>query len=217
MTPFARLTALAVPFDEPNVDTNQICPTRFNKVPRGPEYQRILFHDRRFNADGTEKPDFILNRPPYREAQIIVADRNFGCGSSRETAVYALTTFGFKAVIASSYGDIFFNNCFKNGVLPIILPNEICVALRAQLRAHQGAGLTIDLDAQTVTDVEGKEHRFDVHPLRKKSLISGLDDIALTTSFTDKIVEFETAYKAEKPWLDRGSVAMAASFGHSKT
>ena len=119
MEPFRVLEAVAVPIDEVNVDTNQLCPTRFNKVPRGPAYERILFHDRRFNADGNENPDFILNREPYRHARIIVAERNFGCGSSRESAVYALQAFGVRSVIAPSFGDIFASNCLKNGLLPV--------------------------------------------------------------------------------------------------
>src|ERR1700722_7990998 len=121
MEKFTILDAVAVPFDQVDIDTNQLCPTRFNKVEKGPKYAEVLFHDLRFNADGSEKPEFILNQPPHREAGIIVADRNFGCGSSRESAVYALATFGIKSIIAPSFGDIFFNNCFNNSVLPVVL------------------------------------------------------------------------------------------------
>ena len=209
MQPFTTVRAIAAPVDEPNVDTTQLCPTRFNKVPKGPKFAEILFHDRRFDAEGNAKPDFILNREPYTKAQIIVADRNFGCGSSRETAVYALGTFGIRVVIASSFGDIFFNNCFKNGLLPVVLPNEICVALRRQLHADIGATIEVDLDAEVVRDVAGHEHRFDVHPLRKKSLVSGLDDIALTQSFADQLAAFEHAYREAHPWLGRTDLATA--------
>ena len=121
MQPFTQLTAIAAPIDEPNVETTQRCPTRVNKLPRGPKHAQVLFHDRRFEADGSEK-DFVLNREPYRRAQIVVADRNWGCGSSRESAVYALYEFGIRCVIAPSFGDIHANNCFKNGLLPVVLP-----------------------------------------------------------------------------------------------
>jgi 3-isopropylmalate/(R)-2-methylmalate dehydratase small subunit len=201
MTPFTTLTAVAVPFDEPNVDTNQLCPTRFNKVPRGPQYSDILFHDRRFNKDGSKRQGFILDHEPYTQAEIIVADRNFGCGSSRETAVYALAEFGFRVIVASSYGDIFFNSCFKVGVLPIVLAPEICVHLRSQLHENVGASLTVDLETQEILDVEGITHRFEVHALRRKSLLSGLDDVALTDSFAETTIPFEANYRQRFQWL----------------
>jgi len=197
---FTKLTAIAAPIDEANVDTNQLCPTRFNKVPRGPRHAQILFHDRRFRADGSEK-DHILNREPFRRAQIIVADRNWGCGSSRESAVYALYEFGIRCVIAPSFGDIHANNCSKNGLLPVVLTETECGAIRKQLHDRPGAALTVDLAAQTVTDVEGKVHRFDIHPVRKKCLLEGLDDIARTRQYAEKIEGFEEAYRQERPWL----------------
>jgi 3-isopropylmalate/(R)-2-methylmalate dehydratase small subunit len=200
MKPFTTLTAIAAPFDQPNVDTNQLCPTRFNKVPRGPKYARVLFHDLRFNAAGSEK-DFILNREPYRGAGIIVADRNFGCGSSRESAVYALYEFGIQCVIAPSFGDIFANNCGKNGLLPVVLPESEATEIRRQLNASVGATLSVDLAAQTVTDVEGRIHRFEIHPVRKKCLLEGLDDVDRTRQYLPDIEAFETAYKAERRWL----------------
>ena len=202
MTPFVTLTAIAAPLAEPNVDTNQLCPTRFNKVPReAPDYRRILFHDRRFDADGRERPEFLLNRPPWREAKIIVADRNFGCGSSRESAVYALAAFGIRAVIASSFGDIFRSNCLKNGLLPVQLPEDAVTALRESVAASQGGAVAIDLPAQTVTGPDGKAYRFDIHPLRKRCLVEGLDDFALTDRYADEFVAFEARYRAETPWL----------------
>jgi 3-isopropylmalate/(R)-2-methylmalate dehydratase small subunit len=200
MDPFTKLTAIAVPIDEANVDTNQLCPTRFNKVPRGPEHARILFHDRRFNADGSEK-EHILNVEPFKHARIVVADRNWGCGSSRESAVYALYEFGIRCVIAPSFGDIHANNCVKNGLLPIVLPEEECAALRKQLREQPGLTLQVDLAAQTVTDVTGRTHRFDIHPVRKKCLLEGLDDIARTHQYKSAIEAFENAYRQERPWL----------------
>jgi 3-isopropylmalate/(R)-2-methylmalate dehydratase small subunit len=200
MTPFTTLTAIAVPLEEANIDTNQLCPTRFNKVPRGPEYARVLFHDRRFNADGTEK-EFILNAEPYRQARIFVADRNFGCGSSRESAVYALFEFGIRCIIAPSFGDIHANNCAKNGILPLVLPDAEAAAIRQQLRERTGATLTVDLAAQTVTDAVGQVHRFEVHPVRKKCLLLGLDDIARTREYAAQTAGFEAAYRAARPWL----------------
>ncbi len=200
MQPFTRLTAIAAPFDEANIDTNQLCPTRFNKVPRGPGHAQILFHDLRFNADGTEK-DFILNREPYRRAGIIVADRNFGCGSARETAVYGLYEFGIRSVIAPSFGDIFFSNSCKNGLLPVVLPEGVAAEIRRQLRENVGATLTVDLAVQTVTDVKGATHHFDIHPVRKKCLLEGLDDIARTQQYRAQVEAFEATYRKERPWL----------------
>ena len=200
MEPFTKLTAIAAPIDEANVDTNQLCPTRFNKVPRGPEHARILFHDRRFNADGSEK-EHILNVEPFKRAQIIITDRNWGCGSSRESAVYALYEFGIRCVIAPSFGDIHANNCAKNGLLPLVLGETECVAMRRQLRERPGASVTVDLAAQTVIDADGKVHRFDIHPVRRKCLLEGLDDIARTRQYVERIENFENAYRWERPWL----------------
>jgi 3-isopropylmalate/(R)-2-methylmalate dehydratase small subunit len=198
--PFTTLTAVAAPIDEPNVDTNQICPTRFNKLPVGPAYARVLFHDLRFEADGREK-DFVLNREPYRKAQIIVADRNWGCGSSRESAVYALSAFGIRCVIASSFGDIHANNCFKNGLLPVVLSDEAVADIRSQLHASVGATVSVDLAAQTVTDPSGHAHRFEIHPVRKTCLLEGLDDIARTHQYSERLAMFEDQYRGERPWL----------------
>jgi len=201
MQPFTKLTAVAAPIDEPNLDTNQLCPTRFNKVPVGdPDYHKILFHDRRFSPDGSEKPDFVLNSPAFRKAQIIVADRNWGGGSSRESAVYALQAFGIRAVVASSFGDIHRNNCLKNGVLPVVLPNDVCVALRAQLHAQPGAEISIDLAAQTVTGPDGAVHRFEVAPVPKRCLLNGLDDVARTQQFQREIDGFRARYRAAMPY-----------------
>ena len=200
MEPFTKITAIAAPIDEPNVDTNQLCPTRFNKVPRGPKHAEILFHDRRFDVDGKEK-DFILDREPYRGAQIIVADRNWGCGSSRESAVYALYEFGIRSVIASSFGDIHASNCCKNGLLPVVLGQDEVVAIRRQLHARPGAMVTVDLAAQTVTDPAGKVYRFDLHPVRKKCLLEGLDDVSRTRQYTERFEIFEESYRRERPWL----------------
>ena len=200
MQPFTKLSAIAAPIDEPNIDTNQLCPTRFNKVPRGPKYRDVLFHDRRFNADGSEK-EHLLNVEPFKRAQIIVADRNWGGGSSRESAVYALYEFGIRCVIASSFGDIHANNCAKNGLLTVVLPEEQCAAIRKQLREQPGTIVSVDLEAQTVTDAQGQAYHFDIHPVRKKCLLEGLDDIARTAQYQDRFDAFEAAYRKERPWL----------------
>jgi 3-isopropylmalate/(R)-2-methylmalate dehydratase small subunit len=202
MDRFTIWKAVAVPFEQANIDTNQICPTRFNKVEKGPKYAQVLFHDLRFNPDGAEKPEFILNQPPYRKAGIIVAERNFGCGSSRESAVYALATFGIRSIIAPSFGDIFFNNCLKNSVVPVMLDADTCAAIRAQLRARVGATIMVDLERQVATDVEGREHAFSIHPLRRRCLLQGLDDISLTSELMDVIAPFEAGYRQEFSWLE---------------
>jgi 3-isopropylmalate/(R)-2-methylmalate dehydratase small subunit len=201
MEPFRVVAALAVPIDEVNVDTNQLCPTRFNKVPRGPAYERILFHDRRFDQQGREHPDFILNREPYRHAGIIVAERNFGCGSSRESAVYALQAFGIRSVIAPCFGDIFASNSLKNGLLPICLAPEIVADLRRQLHDQIGASITLDLVQQKVIGPDGCEHRFDIDPLQKRCLLEGLDDVALTQRYQAEFETFERGHRAAMPWL----------------
>jgi 3-isopropylmalate/(R)-2-methylmalate dehydratase small subunit len=209
MDKFTVFKALAVPLDQPNIDTNQLCPSRFNKVEKGPKFAEVLFHDLRFHPDGTEKPDFILNEPRYRGAGIIVADRNFGCGSSRESAVYALATFGIGSVIAPSFGDIFFNNCLKNSVVPVLLDAGVCAALRAELHARPGAELTVDLERQVVIDVEGSEHAFPFPPLRRRCLLDGLDDIGLTREFLDLMQSFEAAYRRQFPWIEAAPVPPA--------
>jgi 3-isopropylmalate/(R)-2-methylmalate dehydratase small subunit len=203
MEAFTQLTAIAVPIDEPNIDTNQLCPTRFNKVPRGPKYRDILLHDRRFNADGSEK-EHILNVEPFKRARIVVANRNWGGGSSRESAVYALYEFGIRCVIAPSFADIHSNNCAKNGLLTVVLPETECAAIRKQLNEKPGATVSVDLAAQTVTDSQGRTLRFDIHPVRKKCLLEGLDDIARTEQYVDRFDEFEAAYRQERPWLYAG-------------
>lgn len=200
MRPFTTLTALAAPIDEPNIDTNQLCPSRFNKISRGPAYARILFHDRRFNQDGSEK-DFVLNQEPYRQAKIIVADRSFGCGSSRETAVYALYEFGIRCVIATSFGEIHANNCCMNGILPVVLADEEVAAIRRHLHENVGAKMSVDLPTQTVTGVTGAVYRFDIHPIRKKCLLEGLDEIARTQQYSNRMAEFEVRHQKLLYWV----------------
>ena len=201
MEAFSTLSGIAVPLNEANLDTNQLCPTRFNKVPRGPRFAQILLHDRRFNPDGSEIPNYILNQEPYRRAVIAVAGRNFGVGSSRETAVFGLITFGIRCVIAPNFGDIFFNNSLKNGLLPVRLPGSTVEALTAQLLAQPGAQMSADLPNQCVTGPDGNIHRFEIAPLSKKRLLRGLDEIAHTQEYGDSIKRFEQAQTQVFPWL----------------
>jgi 3-isopropylmalate/(R)-2-methylmalate dehydratase small subunit len=202
MQPFTLLTAVAAPIDLPNVDTDRVIPARFLRKAQGsPGYDRYLFHDVRFNADGSEKPEFVLNQAPTREARILVAAENFGCGSSREAAVWALLAYGIRSVIAPSLGDIFHQNSFKNGLLPVILPAETVAGLRRQLHARPGATLTVNLDAQTVTAPDGAVHRFEIDAFTKEKLLKGQDDITLTLGYERQIQEFEARHRAEMPWL----------------
>jgi 3-isopropylmalate/(R)-2-methylmalate dehydratase small subunit len=200
MQPFTRFCAVAAPLDEANVDTNQLCPTRFNKVPRGPRYRQILFHDLRFDDEGSEK-DFFLNREPYRNAGILVSGRNFGCGSARESAVYGLYEFGIRCVIASSFGDIFRNNAYRNGLLPAVLPETATMTLRRQLAAAPGARVTVDLVEQKVSGPDGEIYAFEVPPVRRKCLLEGLDEIGRTKQYAAGIDEFENAYRQRRSWL----------------
>ena len=201
MEPFSTLSGIAVPLDEANLDTNQLCPTRFNKVPRGPRFAEILLHDRRFNADGSEKADYILNQEPYRHAVIAVAGRNFGVGSSRETAVFGLIGFGIRSVIAPNFGDIFFNNSLKNGLLPVRLPATTVDALMRQLLDRRGAHLKVDLPNQEVTGPDGSVHHFEIERLSKQRLLRGLDEISHTLEYGDTIKRFEDNHKKTFPWL----------------
>jgi 3-isopropylmalate/(R)-2-methylmalate dehydratase small subunit len=201
MEPFTTLSAIAAPLDEADIDTNQLCPTRFNKVPRGKQYAKILLHDRRFHADGSEKPDYILNREPYREAEIVVARRNFGVGSSREMAVFGLYEFGIRCVIAPSFGDIFHENCLKNGLLPVILADEVVATIMRTLERQPGAKMTINLPAQSVTDPDLIVHHFSMRSRSKRRLLNGLDDVDLTDEYRSQIMAFETEYRRVFDWL----------------
>jgi len=201
MEPLTRLTAVAVPYDAVNVDTDQIVPARFLKYERDQGYDRFLFHDLRFRGDGSEDPDFILNRAEYRDARILVANHNFACGSSREGAVYALADYGFRCVVAPSFGDIFHNNCLKNGVLPVRLGEEAVTAMRRRLAAKPGTTLTVDLQAQTVAEPDGTVHHFDVDPFWREALLKGLDELGLTLASRAEIEAFERTYHRKFTWL----------------
>ncbi len=204
MKKFQSITAVAAPMDSVNLDTDQLIPARFIRKPRDhADYHLYLFHDLRYHETGAERPEFVLNQAPYRAARIIVGARNFGCGSSREAAVFALDANDFGAVVAPSYGDIFFNNCFKDGILPVVLDEAVVDGLRAELYAEPGARLTVDLESQIVTGPDGVEHPFDVDPFRKHCLLNGLDDIQLTLEHEAEMVAFEAAYREEMSWLYR--------------
>jgi 3-isopropylmalate/(R)-2-methylmalate dehydratase small subunit len=201
MEPFVRLEALAAPINTPNVDTDQIIPARFCWRKRGDGWGQLLFHDLRFDDSGAPKEAFVLNRGEYQGARILAAERNFGCGSSREAAVWSLYDYGIRAVIAPSFGDIFFNNSLQNGLLPVMLPAERVNALRAALEQKPGAQITVDLAAQTVTGPDGGVDSFTIDPFRKECLLAGTDDIAFTLGYRDKIADFEKAYETKVPWV----------------
>jgi 3-isopropylmalate/(R)-2-methylmalate dehydratase small subunit len=201
MTPFTTLTGVAAPLPMANVDTDKIIPARFLKTIERRGLGRAAFADMRFNDDGSEKPDFVLNREPYRSAEILIAHENFGCGSSREHAPWALLDFGIRCVIAPDFADIFFNNSFKNGILPIKLPREICDMLMEDARMGANSRITVDLARQVVVRPNGEEIPFDVDPLRKHRLLNGLDDIGETMQRASVIDGFEQKQRAAQPWL----------------
>jgi 3-isopropylmalate/(R)-2-methylmalate dehydratase small subunit len=190
LEPFEAVSAVAVPLEQANIDTDQIIPARYLSLPRD-EMAPHLFRDVRYHDDGAPRPEFVMNKPDYHGAEILVAERNFACGSSREMAVTVLQDNGFKVVIAPSFGDIFFNNCFQNGVLPIVLPAERCTAIREHLRRSPGARMTIDLEAQTVTGPDNHSARFEIDSFRKACLLEGMDDISMTLDHESAIAQFE--------------------------
>lgn len=201
MKPFVTLTAPAVAIDLLNVNTDQIFPARFIKKPRGPGYASYLFHDLRFLEDGTENPEFVLNQSAYREARILVGNTNFGCGSSREGAVYALQDYGFGAVIAPSFGDIFAANCVKNGFLPIVLEDGIVAQLRREVMESPTPAMIVDLKNQIITTPNGRQQPFDIEPFHKHCILNGLNEIDLTLEHEDEIANFEQKYREEFEWL----------------
>lgn len=203
MTPFHRLCGVAAPMDADNIDTDQIIPlhqlTNLAR-PRG-AYGSCLFHNLRFEANGAERPEFILNHAAYRGAVILVAGANFGCGSSREMAVWALLDFGVRVVIAPSFGDIFLENCAANGLLAVSFPDDVCEDLRALAHKAPGATLEVDLADQVVRDEAGRELRFEIDGFRKESLLRGLDALALTLEQAPVIAAFERVRDLDSPWL----------------
>jgi 3-isopropylmalate/(R)-2-methylmalate dehydratase small subunit len=200
MDAFTTLTAVAVPLDQANVDTDQIIPARYLGLPREQQVP-AMFHDLRFDTEGAPRPDFVLNQPAYASARIIVSDRNFGCGSSRENAVSVMVDNGFRAFIAPSFGDIFFNNCFQNGVLPIRLPDARVAVLRRLLHETPGASISVDLASQRVTGPDGQSDVFEIDSFRKDCLLKGVDEVSLTMTYEQDIARFEARQKEERDWL----------------
>lgn len=203
MEPFTTLTAVAAPLNEQNIDTDQIAPARFLRRPRADGYGRFLFHDLRFDAEGSELAEFVLNRPAFRAARILVADRNFGGGSSREQAVWALLDHGIRCVIAESFGDIFSANSVNQGLLLVRLPMEALLPLRNLLHGSPGIQITVDLATQQISVPGGTSARFDIEPSRKQRLLLGLDAIGMTMRQEPDIAAFAAAYRARRPWLFR--------------
>ena len=201
MDKFTTLTGIAAPMPLVNIDTDMIIPKQFLKTIKRSGLGKNLFDEMRYNDDGSEKPEFVLNQPAYRQAQIIVAGDNFGCGSSREHAPWALLDFGIRAVISTSYADIFYNNCFKNGILPVVLPAEAVAKLMDDARNGANARITIDLQAQTVTGADGQSYSFEIDPFKKEVLLNGLDDIGLTMQKASAIADFEKSAAQSRPWV----------------
>ena len=200
MDKFTTLTGVAAPMPLVNIDTDMIIPKQFLKTIQRSGLGKNLFDEMRYTQDGKEIPDFVLNQPAYRNAEIIVAGDNFGCGSSREHAPWALLDFGIRCVISTSFADIFFNNCFKNGILPVVLPQDAVDHLMDDARKGANARITVDLETQTVTASDGKTFAFEVDAFKKHCLLNGLDDIGLTLEKTSAIDAFEAKNAVLRPW-----------------
>jgi len=210
MKPFVVHQGLAAPLDRENVDTDAIIPKQFLKSIQRSGFGPNLFDEWRYldvghpgqdPASRRPNPDFVLNQPRYQGASVLVTRKNFGCGSSREHAPWALEQFGFRAILAPSFADIFFNNCFKNGLLPIVLGESVILRLLNDIAAFPGYSLTVDLPRQVVVAADGTEHPFDVQPFRKQCLLNGWDDIGLTLRHADKIKAYEAERLTRQPWL----------------
>ncbi|MGY8631934.1 3-isopropylmalate dehydratase small subunit [Bradyrhizobium sp. 14AA] len=190
MEPFTRITAAAAPIEGADIDTDQILPARFMHK-RRVDYGKYCFHDQRFDTTGSTRRDFVLNRPGFQRPAILVGDRNFGCGSSREQAVHTLADFGIRSIIAVSFGDIFQTNCLKNGLLPVLLPEAAVRGLRARLAASPGLPLTVDLETEQVIEADGTVHPFSADPFGRSCLLAGLDEIDYTLTLLDRVSDFE--------------------------
>jgi 3-isopropylmalate/(R)-2-methylmalate dehydratase small subunit len=201
MEPFTTLTGLVAPLDRVNVDTDQVIPKQFLKTIKRTGLREGLFFDWRKRADGSPDPSFFLNQPRYQGAAILVTRDNFGCGSSREHAPWALLDQGFRCIIAPSFADIFYNNCFQNGILPVVLKSEDVLSLMNDVLKIEGYQLTVDLGRQTVTTPQGNSYRFEIDPFRKDCLYRGLDSIGLTLQHEPEITAYESRRKTDAPWL----------------
>ncbi|WP_133485059.1 3-isopropylmalate dehydratase small subunit [Aliiroseovarius marinus] len=201
MEKFEKLQGIAAPMPLVNIDTDMIIPKVFLKSIARTGFGKNLFDEMRYNRDGTEIEDFVLNKPQYRDAEILIAGDNFGCGSSREHAPWAIADFGIKCVVSTSFADIFFNNCFKNGILPIVLPQEQVDILMADAEKGANARMTVDLEAQEITTSDGETIAFEVDAFKKHCLLEGLDDIGLTMEKKASIDAFEAKASAARPWV----------------
>jgi 3-isopropylmalate/(R)-2-methylmalate dehydratase small subunit len=201
MDKFTTLTGVAAPLPMINVDTDMIIPKQFLKTIKRTGLGQHLFNDMRRTPEGKEIADFVLNRPAYRKASILIAGENFGCGSSREHAPWAILDFGVRCVIAPSFADIFFNNCFKNGILPVVLPKAVVDELLREAEQGSNATFTVDLVGQTITRPSGGSVRFEIEPARKHALLNGLDEIGLTLQKDQAIAGFEAKQRSAQPWL----------------
>ncbi len=201
MDKFENLSGIAAPMPLVNIDTDMIIPKQFLKTIKRSGLGVNLFAEMRYLDDGSENPDFVLNKPAYRDAQILVAGDNFGCGSSREHAPWAIKDFGIRCVISTGFADIFYNNCFKNGILPIVLPQEQVDALMHDAEKGANARIEVDLENQTVSTTEGESFHFEVDPFRKHCLLEGLDDIGLTLEKASAIDSFESQASQARPWV----------------
>jgi 3-isopropylmalate/(R)-2-methylmalate dehydratase small subunit len=201
MQKFTTLTGVAAPLEIVNVDTDMIIPKQYLKTIKRTGLGKGLFAEMRFRDDGSENPDFVLNKPAYRNAKIVVARDNFGCGSSREHAPWALLDFGISCVISTSFADIFYNNCFKNGILPVVVSPEDLEKLLDDARRGANATLTVDLESQTIKGPDGGTVHFDIDPHRKHCLLNGLDDIGLTMQKAPAIASYEEKVAKSRPWL----------------
>ena len=207
MEKFTKLEGVAAPLHIVNVDTDMIIPKQYLKTLKRTGLAKGLFSELRYKDDGSDNPDFVLNKPAYKKAKILVADNNFGCGSSREHAPWALLDFGIRCVIAPSFGDIFFNNCFKNGMLPIALPQADVDKLMQDAEKGANAVVSIDLEKQEITRPDGGVVKFDIDPFRKYCLLNGFDDIGLTLRQKEKIDTYEAERRRSMPWLDASKAA----------
>ncbi len=201
MEPFTLYTGIVMPLDRTNVNTDEITPARYLKTIKRTGFAEALFANWRYATDGTPNPDFVLNQPRYKNASILVAGDNFGCGSSREHAPWAIREYGFRCLIAPSFADIFYNNCFNSGILPITLDEATVQELVAETEAQEGYTLTVDLAAQMVTTPSQRVLHFDIDTFRKEALLKGLDNIGWTLSHSDEITAYEQRRKQEAPWL----------------
>ena len=201
MDKFTTITGVAAPMPMVNIDTDMIIPKQFLKTIKRSGLGVNLFDEMRYDRDGNENPDFVLNKPQYRKAEVLVAGDNFGCGSSREHAPWAIKDFGIRCVIAPSFADIFFNNCFKNGILPIPLPQEQVDILMKDAEKGANARMTVNLEKQEITTSDGEVIKFDVDPFKKQCLLDGLDDIGLTMERSANIDAFEEKASAQRPWV----------------